>query len=68
MAVTGYFLDQDWEYREILLGFEPLSRSHSSVNLSAVLMSLLQQYDITNRVLAITTDNASNNNTLISSL
>lgn len=31
-------------------------------------MSLLQQHDITNRVLAITTDNASNNNTLISSL
>jgi hypothetical protein len=65
MAVTGYFLDNDWEYREVLLGFEPLSGTHSGLNLSEVLMRLLQQHDITDRVLAITTDNASNNNTLI---
>lgn len=25
MAVTGYFIDDDWKYREILLGFQPLS-------------------------------------------
>ena len=68
MAVTGSFLDVDWEYREILLGFEPLSGTHSGVNLSDVLLKLLQQHDIADRVLAITTDNASNNNTLISSI
>lgn len=65
MAVTGYFLDHSWEYREVLLGFEPLSGSHSGLNLSEVLIKLLQQHDITDRVLAITTDNASNNNTLV---
>ena len=68
MAVTGYFIDQDWNYREILLGFEPLHRTHSGVNLSAVLLDLLQQHNIVDRVLAITTDNASNNNTLMSSI
>jgi hypothetical protein len=65
MAVTGYFLDHDWEYRELLLGFEPLSGTHSGINLSEVLMKLLQQHEIADRVLAITTDNASNNNTLM---
>ncbi|KAK9847191.1 hypothetical protein MYU51_020359 [Penicillium brevicompactum] len=50
MAVTGYFLDQHWEYREILLGFEPLSGSHSGVNLSEVVLKLLQQHEITDRV------------------
>ncbi|OQE58765.1 hypothetical protein PENNAL_c0360G08151, partial [Penicillium nalgiovense] len=65
MAVTGYFLDHSWEYREVLLGFEPLSGSHSGLNLSEVLIKLLQQHDITDRVLAITTDNASNINTLV---
>lgn len=29
MAVTGYFIDEGWNYREILLGFEPLHGAHS---------------------------------------
>lgn len=68
MAVTGYFIDQDWNYREILLGFEPLHGTHSGVNLSAVLLDLLQQHSIADRVLAITSDNASNNSTLLSNI
>lgn len=47
IAVTGYFLDHDWEYRELLLGFEPLSGTHSGINLSEVLIKLLQQHEIT---------------------
>lgn len=68
MAVTGYFIDQDWNYREVLLGFEPLYGTHSGTNLSSVLFGLLQQHQIADRVLAITTDNASNNHTLVSSI
>ncbi|KAJ6126404.1 hypothetical protein N7523_002016 [Penicillium sp. IBT 18751x] len=68
MAVPGYFIDQDWNYREILLGFEPLHGTPSGINLSAVLLDLLQQHQIVDRVLAITTDNASNNNTLMLSI
>lgn len=68
MAVTGYFLDQEWEYHEILLGFVPLYGAHSGVNLGSVLFDLLRQHQIADRVLAITTDNASNNNTLMSSI
>lgn len=68
MAVTGYFIDEDWNYREILLDFEPLHGTHSGINLGTVLLELLRKHQITDRVLAITTDNASNNNTLISSV
>jgi hypothetical protein len=68
MAITGYFLDKDWNYREILLGFEPLHGTHSGLNLSTTLLEVFQQYNITDRVLAITTDNASNNNTLVECL
>jgi hypothetical protein len=68
MAITGYFIDDEWNYREILLGFEPLHGSHSGTNLSTVLFDLLQQYEITDRVLSITTDNASNNVTLMESI
>lgn len=68
MAVTGYFLDKDWNYREILLGFEPLHGSHTGSYLSTVLFDLLEKYHITDQVLTATTDNASNNSTLMDSL
>ena len=68
MAITAYFIDKHWRYREILLGFEPLEGTHSGANLSIVLMELLQKHNIVDRVLAVTTDNASNNNTLMESL
>ena len=57
MAITGYFIDADWRYREVLLGFEPLYGSHTGVNLSVVLLDILKQYKIEDRVFAVTTDN-----------
>jgi hypothetical protein len=68
MPITGYFLDKKWKYREILLGFEPLHGKHSGANLSSVLVERLQEHRIMDRVLAITTDNASNINTLFGSM
>jgi tyrosyl-tRNA synthetase len=68
MAVSGYFINTEWEYREVLLGFEPLSSVHTGAYLSTVVLELLEKYGIKERVLAVTTDNASNNSTLISTL
>jgi hypothetical protein len=65
MAITGYFIDQEWNYREVLLGFEHIHGSHTGSNLSETVFQILQEYGITDRVLSITTDNASNNNTMI---
>lgn len=66
MAITGYFLDQDWNYCEVLLGFEPLHGSHSGAHLSETVIRILKKHGIENRVLSITTtDNASNNNTMM---
>lgn len=41
MAITGYFLDRDWEYCEVLLGFEPLHGSHAGSNLSVTVFQIL---------------------------
>lgn len=68
MAITGYFVDQDWNYHEILLGFLPVHGEHTGAYLSEVLLELLQQYSLIDRVIAITTDNASNNKTLVEKL
>ncbi|KAJ9482154.1 hypothetical protein VN97_g11287 [Penicillium thymicola] len=68
MAITGYFIDVDWIYREELLGFKPLYGTHSGANLSAVLIKTLTGHRIQDRIFVLTTDNASNNKTLVASL
>ncbi|KAJ5264866.1 hypothetical protein N7505_007659 [Penicillium chrysogenum] len=65
MAITGYFLDRDWNYCEVLLGFEHIQGSHTGTQLSETVIRIFQEHGITDRVLSITTDNASNNNTMI---
>jgi hypothetical protein len=38
MAITVYFIDKEWNYREMLLGFEPLHGPYTGVNLYDVLL------------------------------
>lgn len=68
MAITVYFIDRDWNYRELLLGFEPLHGPHTGVNLSDVLLELLRERGLLHRIFSVTTDNATNNETLIRAL
>jgi hypothetical protein len=68
LAITGYFIDIDWVYREVLLGFKPLHGAHTGANMSSVLLETLVDHRIQDRVFGITTDNASNNKTLVDSL
>lgn len=48
--------------------FKPFEDEHTAVNLNQEVLELFQEYGIKKRVLAITTDNVSNNLTLVSSL
>ena len=68
MAITGYFIDADWVYREVLLDFTPIHGAHTGVNLSSILMETLIKHRIEDQVFGLTTDNASNNKTLVDSL
>jgi hypothetical protein len=52
------------KYKEVLLAFEPLTGSHTGRNLALVIERVLDQSNLTDCLLAITTDNASNNSTM----
>lgn len=65
MAITGYFIDVNWVYHEVLLGFKPLHGAHTGNNLSSVILQTLNDHKVQNRVFGLTTDNASNNKTLV---
>ena len=64
LAVTGCYIAEDWTLREVLLGFEPALFTHSGSNLANVVARLLYEFDIADRLFAVTADNASNNKTL----
>ncbi|KAJ5152519.1 hypothetical protein N7492_009799 [Penicillium capsulatum] len=68
IAITGYFIDADWVYREVLLRFKPLYRAHTGVNLGSIVLQTLTEHNLESRVFGLTTDNTSSNKTLVDSL
>ena len=64
LAITAYLVDSDWRHRELLIGFEHLQGSHTGEALATAIFKVAQEYDIVERLFAITADNASNNSTM----
>ncbi|KAG0152996.1 hypothetical protein PDIDSM_1955 [Penicillium digitatum] len=52
MAITGYFIDSDWVYREVLLGFKPLHGTHTGSYLRSVLIETLVEHNIEDKALS----------------
>ena len=46
LAMMAYYINTSWEYKEILLAFEPLEGYHSGKNLAAVVMNILKEYEL----------------------
>ncbi len=68
LAITAYYTSTDWEYREVLLGFEPVVGSHTGYYLALIVKQVLQQFSLADQLYATTADIASNNQTLRTSL
>ena len=64
LGINCYYIDRNWQYQEKLLGFEPVSGSHTGQKLAEVVESVLVKHKLETHLLAVTTDNASNNDTL----
>jgi len=64
LAIIAYWIDKDWNYHHVLIGFEQLSRVHDGENFGNVVTGVCERYKITDKLFAITTDNASNNGTM----
>ena len=62
LGITGHYIEKSsWQFRSVLLGFERLRGSHTADALSRVTFSVLQRFQLTHHIRAITTDNASTN-------
>jgi hypothetical protein len=68
LGITGHYIDGDWAPQSPLLDLVPLDGSHSGEDLCGALVATCDRFGILDKLLGITTDNASNNNTLLACL
>jgi len=64
IAITAYYITIDWQWKEVLIGFEHLKGEHSGEAMAKIVYDVLHQNKLTSRLYCITTDNASNNGTM----
>jgi hypothetical protein len=68
LGVIAHYITAEWELVEEMIGFESLTDCHSGATLAIIVNNLLEKYNLSDRVISITTDNAPNNGTLIKEL
>jgi len=68
LALAGYWITDDWDLREVLLGFEQIHGAHTGENLAELVGDVLKRYGIESQLLGFTSDSASNNGTLAAAL
>ena len=61
IAITGHWIDKNWNLHEALLAFKLLEGSHTGNKLAREIFNTLDAYNIAEKLFCITTDNASNN-------
>jgi hypothetical protein len=64
LAIVGSWIDQGFSLHTVLLDFRLLEGAHTG-NLAEEVFSMMQDYNITNKILAIACDNASNMGTMM---
>lgn len=64
LAIRGHWLDRKWSYQTKLLDFAFIEGDHSGFNLSGIFGECLTRLEIPNKkIMAVTLDNATNNDT-----
>src|SRR5262249_13251494 len=68
LGITVHWIDTDWQMRNLLMDMAPLSGSHTGENMYATFQTACDDFGVMAKLLAITTDSASNNDTLAAHL
>ena len=68
LALTGHWINKDWELKEILIDVVEVLGQHTGVNIASYVVKSLDEFGITDKIFCLTGDNASNNKTLAKEL
>jgi len=63
MSVTIHFLTKEMKLKKAVLSLRLAPSPHTGVHLAEMFLEVLQQWGVTERLMAITSDNATNNDT-----
>lgn len=59
LSLTLHWVDKEWVLRHVLLDFVRFPKPHNGTTNSSILMELLTHWNLTSKLRAVTTDNAS---------
>jgi hypothetical protein len=68
LGITCHYIDSEWNLYSNLLAFEHLEGSHSGEAIGTAVYKVLTSFGVASKLLAVTTDNASNNDTMMERL
>ncbi|XP_078442910.1 putative transcriptional regulator tpeD [Wolffia australiana] len=68
LGVTAHSIDGDWKLCDLLLAIRRIKGSHCGTNLARLVVEVAYEYGIESKLCTITTDNASNNITMMASI
>jgi hypothetical protein len=59
LGLTIHYIDQDWNFQRFLLDIIPFQIRHTGVNIANTIINILNEFNLTNITLSLTTDNES---------
>ena len=59
LSLTIHYINTSWELKNFLLDIIPMSVRHTGANMADAIMAVLREFDLVEKTLALTTDNAS---------
>ena len=68
LTITSHYVDDNFRVQEDLLDFAHVPVSHTEENLAEHVFKVLLEYNIHTRLFCVTSDNVSNNGTMIERL
>ena len=60
LGITMHYINSDWKLKSCILDFIPIEGSHSSRLILSKITNLLQEFNLNDRIISLTTDNGSN--------
>ena len=65
MCITCHFMDDDWKLHKRIVKFVFMKTPHTGVAMFNEVLKFIQEWNIEDKLFAITLDNASNNNAMV---
>jgi hypothetical protein len=60
LGITMHYINNNWEVKKCLLDIIPIEGSHTATLILTKLTDVLQDFNISNKIISLTTDNGSN--------